>query len=121
MLEGKAHFIDMHGIAYRSSFNIKKTETTLERTRGLLGANKLADAEGLWISPCNSVHTFGMTYPLDIVYLDKKLRVKKITTNLKPRRVSFNLLASSVIELKAGTAEKLPLKKGDTLHWVAYE
>ena len=118
MLEGKVQFIDQQGIAYGTSFNINKTETAMERTRGLLGRSELADDEGLWISPCNSIHTFGMGYALDIVYLNRKKQVKKITPNLKPRRLSFSLLAASVIEFKAGTTERLPLKKGDTIQWV---
>ena len=118
MLEGKAQFIDQQGVAYDTAFTVRKTETTLERTRGLLGSKPLADNEGLWISPCNSVHTFGMSYPLDIVYLNRNQQVRKITANLKPRRLSFSLLAASVIELKAGTASKLLLKKGDKVQWV---
>ena len=118
MLEGKAQFTNRQGESGNTVIHIRKTQSTLERTRGLLGTSELPEDEGLWITPCNSIHTFGMRYPLDIIYLDKKRQIKKIIPNIKPRRLSLSLLASSVIELRAGTIDKLSLKKGDTLLWV---
>src|SRR4030088_896304 len=47
------------------------------RRKGLLGRNGLPAGEGLWIVPCESVHTFGMKFPIDLVYVDKKRRGRK--------------------------------------------
>ncbi|HKJ61298.1 MAG TPA: DUF192 domain-containing protein [Hyphomicrobiales bacterium] len=98
-----------------------KTETALERIRGLLGKPALQDNQGFWIAPCNSVHTFGMRYPLDIVYLDRRQQIKKIRHDLKPFRISWHFLARSVIELRAGAVEALGLRAGDELQWVTHD
>ncbi|WP_108946177.1 DUF192 domain-containing protein [Shewanella halifaxensis] len=87
------------------------------RLRGLLGRPPLADNQGMLILPCNSVHTIGMTYPLDIVYLDEKNRVLKITENLSPWRGSGCKGATKVLELVAGNASKKNIKQGDILSW----
>jgi len=42
------------------------------RNKGLLGRNSLASGEGLWIVPCEAIHTFGMRFPIDLVYLTAK-------------------------------------------------
>ena len=49
-----------------------------KRNKGLLGREGLAPGEGLWIVPCESVHTFFMRFPIDLVYLDRKNRIKKV-------------------------------------------
>ncbi len=98
-----------------------KAETAFERTCGLLGKPALCDDQGLWIAPCKSVHTFGMRYSLDIVYLDRRQQIQKIRSHMRPARVSWHLLAQSVIELRGGTAAALGLEAGDELRWLAYD
>jgi hypothetical protein len=87
------------------------------RLRGLLGRKRLTNEQGLLISPCNSVHTIGMKYSLDIVYLNNKNKVLKITKNLKPWRSSACRGATKVLELNAGNTENKNIKQGDTLLW----
>ena len=118
MLVGKVQFISQNGEPKTVSLDVNKTETAMERTQGLLKKPALNSNEGLWISPCNSVHTFGMQYPLDIIYLNSKDQIRKITANLKPRRVSASWFARSVLELQAGTAKQLNLATGDTMKWI---
>src|SRR5580658_6350501 len=48
------------------------------RMKGLLGRDGLAPGEGLWIKPCEAVHTFGMRFAIDLVYLDRKKRIRKV-------------------------------------------
>jgi uncharacterized protein len=86
-----------------------------ERTKGLLGRDGLAPGEGLWIVPCESVHTFFMRFAIDLVYLDRKNKVKKIRSAVRPWRVSACLSAHSVVELPAGTIDKTRTEVGDTL------
>ena len=117
MLTGKVHFTTQSERQPGKTLTVKKTENTLERTKGLLGSQPLSSDEGLWITPCNSVHTFGMPYALDIIYLNKRFQIRKIISNLKPRRLSINWFAKSVVELKAGVAARLDLKPGDIMHW----
>jgi hypothetical protein len=86
-----------------------------KRSKGLLGRKALAHGEGMWIVPCESVHTFFMQFPIDLVYLDRKLRIKKIRDSVRPWRVSACLAAHSVIELPAGTIRDTHTECGDYL------
>lgn len=94
-----------------------RTETPWERSRGLLWREALQADEGLLISPCNAVHTFGMRYAIDLVYVTRDGRVRKIIAGLKPRRLSGCLRAHAVLELAAGTAARLKLNQGMRMQW----
>lgn len=96
---------------------VSKTTNFLERMRGLLAAPPLKSGEGLLIDPCSSVHTFGMTYAIDLVYLDKQLTVVKTVGALKPWRMSAANAASMVLELAAGSLDNLQLHSGQQLEW----
>jgi uncharacterized protein len=85
------------------------------RRKGLLGRDRLASGEGLWIVPCEAVHTFGMRFPIDLVYLDRQRQIVKIRSNVGPWRISGCLRAYSVIELPAGTVRETNTSKGDSL------
>ena len=76
----------------------------LARARGLLGTAPLAGDEALWIRPCNSVHTLGMRYAIDVVFLDRRQRVIAMRQSLQPLRLAAVRRAHSTVELKAGTA-----------------
>src|SRR5882724_10908358 len=76
--------------------------TSEARRRGLLDADNLESGSGLWIVPCEAIHTFGMKVRLDVVFLDKDFQVRKISPDLGPRRISICLRAHSVLELAAG-------------------
>ncbi|MBJ6751051.1 DUF192 domain-containing protein [Geomonas anaerohicana] len=86
--------------------DVSVADTFLSRLRGLLGKGELPQGQGLWIKPCNSVHTFGMKFPIDVAFLDVELRVVAVSTTLSPNRLSgFYPKASSVLELPAGTLD----------------
>ena len=91
------------------------TYTSAERRKGLLGRDGLNPGEGLWIVPSQAVHTFFMRFPLDLVYIDSKHRVRKLRQNVPPGRISYSLFASSVLELAAGTIARSQTRKGDLL------
>ena len=93
------------------------TESALERMKGLLGSKPLNPEAGLLIKPCNSVHTWFMQYPIDIIYLDQSKTIKKIITALKPWRLSFCLGAKYTLELNQNNAQRLNLKTGQQLQW----
>jgi uncharacterized protein len=81
-------------------------DTLLARLRGLLGSSALPAGSGLWIQPCNSIHTFGMKFPIDVVFLDKGKRVVGLARALRPNRISrIYTGATSVLELPAGTID----------------
>jgi uncharacterized protein len=85
------------------------------RRKGLLGREGLAPGTGLWIVPCESVHTFFMRFAIDLVYLDRKHTVRKVRTAVGPWRVSACLSAHSVLELPAGTIVSSQTERGDTV------
>jgi uncharacterized protein len=87
------------------------------RTRGLLGRQSLGEGEGLWIVPCEAVHTIGMRFAIDLIYLDRRNVVRKVRSSVPPWRLSGCLRAHSVIELAAGTLKTTPVRPGDTLHF----
>jgi uncharacterized membrane protein (UPF0127 family) len=91
--------------------------TSEKRRTGLLKHESLPPGSGLWIVPCEAVHTFGMKFPIDVIYLDKRRTVVKIRPNMKPWRISGCLRAHSVLELPAGTAQRTRTCPGDTLEF----
>lgn len=85
------------------------------RRKGLLGRDRLSVEEGLWIVPCEAVHTVGMRFPIDLVYVDRNMRVKKVRSNMPPWRLSACLSAHSVLELASGTVRRTQTMPGDKL------
>lgn len=88
-----------------------------KRRKGLLGRASLSREEGLWIVPCEAVHTFGMRFAIDLVYLDRARRVKKVRSDVRPSRLSACLSAHSVLELAPGTIRRTGTAPGDTLEF----
>ena len=93
--------------------------SSAKRSKGLLGREGLAHGEGLWIMPCEAVHTFWMQFPIDLVYLDRKRRIRKLVSDLPAWRLSACLWAHSVIELPAGTILRTRTEIGDRLEFTA--
>jgi uncharacterized membrane protein (UPF0127 family) len=89
-----------------------------QRLKGLIGRRNLEPGEGLWIDPCNGIHTFGMRFPIDLLVLDTGGRVLRILTGVRPGRVSPPVRGGrSVVELAAGTLERTGLSSGDRIRW----
>jgi uncharacterized membrane protein (UPF0127 family) len=86
-----------------------------ERRTGLLKHTELREGEGLWIAPCEAVHTFGMNFAIDVVFIDRKHRVAKLRERMPRRRISGCISAHSVLELPAGTVERTGTARGDQL------
>ena len=93
-------------------------DTPALRNKGLLGRNGLDAGEALWIVPCEAVHTIGMRFPIDLVYLDRKLRVRKVCSCVPAWRFSGCIAAYSVIELPAGVVRETLTEAGDTIEIV---
>jgi uncharacterized membrane protein (UPF0127 family) len=90
-------------------------DTSEKRRVGLLKHARLDPGSGLWIVPCESVHTFFMKFPIDLVYLDKQRKVRKVRHAVPAWRLSACLSAHSILELPAGTAEESGTLPGDEL------
>ena len=87
---------------------------------GLLKHTKLDPGEGLLIRT-EGVHTFGMKFPIDVVFLSKKKKILKIRSKMPRSRIALSLLAHSVLELPAGTCEATGTVAGDQLQFEKYE
>jgi uncharacterized membrane protein (UPF0127 family) len=92
-----------------------------KRRKGLLGRQELRAGEGLWIRPCEAVHTFGMQFPIDLIYLDRELRVKKVRSGVRPWRLSACITAHSVLELASGTIRETQTKPGDRIEFSMWQ
>ena len=99
--------------------NVSIADNLLSRMKGLLGRSILPSGEGLWIKPCMGVHTFGMKFSIDVIFLDREKRVVELARVLRPNRMSrIYSKASSVIELPAGTIDATHTVTGDTIEIV---
>jgi len=94
---------------------VEVADSSATRRKGLLGRDGLKPGWGLWIVPCESVHTFFMRFAIDLVYLDRQRRVRKVRNSVPAWRLSACLPAYSVLELPAGTAEQTGTRPGDEL------
>ena len=96
--------------------SVELADTSLKRMFGLLGRRGLAAGGGLWIRPSSGVHTVGMKFTIDVIGLDRELRVIKLWNTLVPYRVtSVSLECRSVIELSAGRIADCNVRLGDVL------
>ncbi len=96
---------------------VSRTTHYFERMRGLLGSPPLKNNEGLLIVPCSLVHTFGMSYAIDLVFLDKQWTIVKTVRALKPWRMAASNASNMVLELATDSLEQLQLVTGQQLEW----
>ena len=108
--------------------NVIKTTRFLPRLKGLIGKNHLPPSDTLWIIPCKrGVHTFFMRFPLDLIFVDRFLKVTYIYQNIKPKRIikppgSFSILppSYSVFEFSSFQdkwgVNAIRIQKGDQLY-----
>ena len=89
-------------------------DNAITRLVGLLRDKILAEGDGLWIVPCNSIHSIGMKFEFDAIFLDKNLRVVHLVREMKPWRISkMAFSARSVLELPAGLISQTATELGD--------
>jgi len=100
-------------------FTARWARTMLQRLVGLLKTPSLENNHGLLLSPCSSIHTFGMRYNLDIVFLDREKKILKCVSDLKPNRTAAARKAYYALELPGGTLQQRPLAVGVRLDWVS--
>lgn len=99
--------------------NVVLANTFFKRLRGLMFRRGISPAEALWLRPTNGVHTFWMLFAIDVIFLDRELRIVKLVENMRPFRVtSPHLSARSVLEMPAHSISRASLKIGDQLEVV---
>ena len=90
------------------------------RMRGLLGRRTLPSGEALMIPRCRSIHTCGMQFPIDAVFVDRALRVVALRRGLRPWRIVPPVWkAWGVVEVAVGSLDRLHLTVGDQLTLVS--
>jgi hypothetical protein len=99
------------------AYAAEAADTSQKRRTGLLKHSSLPEGQGLWIVPCEAVHTFGMNFPIDVIFVNRKRVVVKIRENMPKRRIAICLKARGVLELPAGMAAKTGTQPGDQLEF----
>jgi uncharacterized membrane protein (UPF0127 family) len=98
------------------SAKVEVADLIWQRMKGLLGREKLDPGESLWIKPCKSIHTIGMRFPIDVVFLDKSNVVVAAREKFPPNRITrLYFRAASVLEFPEGTLATADTRAGDRL------
>lgn len=91
-------------------------DTFFSRLRGLIGKQNLEADSGVVIDPCSLIHTFGMNFPIDVIFVNKKNMVCRIIPNMPKSRISPIVKeANMVIEATAGTIDRLKICINDNI------
>ena len=95
---------------------VKKADNFLTRVVGLLKRKTLTAEEALWLVPSKGIHTIGMKFPIDVVFLTRQNLVLRVISGLVPNRITWpRLRAYSILELPNGTIKKSHTEVGDKL------
>jgi uncharacterized protein len=98
--------------------SLSPANTHWSRLRGLIGTtyDDFGNGSGLWIAPCRGVHTWGMRFPIDVVYLDREKTVIHLERDLRPWRFApVKMRAASVLELPSQTITESGTRVGDKI------
>jgi len=103
----------------RQSFinlGVLPADTPLARLRGLLGRLRLRSDKALWVVPSRGIHTIGLLFHIDVIYLDSQYKVVHLIEHLGPLRIGpLRMRCDSVLELPAGSIYKSGTQVGDRL------
>jgi uncharacterized protein len=95
---------------------IDLADTLWSRLFGLLGRRRLGFGRGMLIQPSSGVHTFGMSFPIDVIALDKHRRVLRTWRRLPPFRLTgLSFRTRACLELPAGEIDRCNIEAGDRL------
>ena len=98
------------------SLGVKVADTSFGRLRGLIGKMRLRSDEGLWMMPSRGIHTIGLMFPIDVIYLDGHLRAVHILESLGPLRIApIRLHCESILELPPRSVYHSGTQVGDQL------
>ena len=95
-----------------------EAKSTLQKMKGLMFSKRMDGFDGMLFKRCNSIHTFFMNYPIDILFINKEMKIVKIFRNLKPWRITrMYFSAYQALEVMGGTLDSR-VKEGDELEVV---
>lgn len=107
--------------ALKRTVEVRVAATFLSRLRGLIGRPPLTSWQGLWIEPCCAIHTFGMTHPIDVAFVDADGCVLAVHEQLPPRRLRVCWGGRGALELAAGFASEAGIVPGSSLNWEGHD
>lgn len=95
-------------------FEVIEAKSFLMRLIGLLGTKKIDAKKVLFIKHCTGIHTIGMKYPIDVVFLDKNDKVSRLYESLKQNRMTrIRMKDHGVLEFPPGTIKKFNIQQGE--------
>jgi uncharacterized membrane protein (UPF0127 family) len=98
------------------SLGVPSADTIFTRLKGLIGRLRLKSNEGLWVVPSSGIHTFGVLFPLDLIYLDDTYQVIHALEYFPSFRVGpLEIKAASVLQLPPHTIYSSQTQRGDRL------
>lgn len=101
---------------------IEIADTDEERRAGLLGRKNLTKGEGLIITSCEAIHTFGMKFNIDVLFLDKNKTAVSYNANVRHSKIiKAAFPAEYAVELPVGTLESSKVKIGNKFTWYPKE
>jgi uncharacterized protein len=97
------------------SDNCHFANTVLKRMVGLLNRGKLEKGEGLLLDRCHGIHTFGMRFSIDVLFLDKDFCVIRAVKGLPPLRTCIVKKSVYVLEVPVGALDSSHTVEGDQI------
>lgn len=98
------------------ALSVRPADTMFARLRGLIGRLRLKPDEGIWIFPSHGIHTIGVLFPIDLIYLDQQYRVIHVEESFPRFRIApIRRQAESVLELPIHTIYSSQTQAGDDI------
>lgn len=98
------------------AWRVRRADGWVTRMVGFLPRSSIAPEEGLWFEGCGAIHTLGMRTALDVVFLDRDLRVVRADANVRPQRLYVGARRAHVVgEFGPGFLKANPLAPGEQL------
>lgn len=101
-----------HSRGRQHALDVMVADSPLARMRGLLARPPLRSGQAMLIKPCNMIHTVGMGYPIDVVFLHRDGTVLRVAAGVPPLRMRGHWRAHCVLELAAGEADRCAIAAG---------
>ena len=96
--------------------NVYLANNPIKRLIGLLGKKEFCESDGVLLCPCSQIHSFGMQFSFDAIYLDSEYKIIALYENIKKNRIlPYKHSAKNVLELPLGTIKNKKLEPGDEL------
>lgn len=107
---------DKSGNSRATELDVVIASTFWSRLVGLLGRSVLADHEGLLLEPCTDIHTLGMRFPIDVVFVDNQMKVLGFSDAVPPNKLRFSPRGTyAVLEVAVGNRKRTGINLDDYL------